>query len=133
MDDELYQEHILDHYKNPRRKYIQKKPTFTKRENNPLCGDEIQIDLTIKGNKIADISFSGHGCAISQASASILTEQLQNRSVSTLEKMSEQEMIDLLHIPISHARLKCALLALRTVKSIQLTTPKSKTKYARPQ
>ena len=125
MDDDLYQEHILDHYKNPRRKYIQKNPTFSKTENNPLCGDEIQIDLTIKRNRIIDISFSGHGCAIRQASASILTEELQNKPLSKITNISEQKMIDMLHIPISHTRTKCALLALRTVKSIQLTTPKS--------
>ena len=121
MDNDIYQEHILDHYKHPRRKYSQSKPTYTKTENNPLCGDEIKIDLTIKSNKIHDISFDGHGCAISQAAASILTEFLQQKEMSKIKKITEQDMINMLHIPISHTRTKCALLALKTAKSINLS------------
>ncbi len=118
MEDDIYQEHIMDHYQHPRQKYIQKNPTYSKTQLNPLCGDELTIQITAKTNKnIEDISFQGHGCAISQASASILTEFLHKKPITQLKKLSDQNMIDMLHIPISHTRTKCALLALKTAQA----------------
>lgn len=117
MEDDIYQEHIMDHYQHPRNKTLQKKPTYQKTQLNPLCGDELTIQITNKNGKMEDISFQGHGCAISQASASILTEFLKKKPLGDLEKITEKDMLNLLHIPISHTRTKCALLALKTAKA----------------
>lgn len=117
MEDDIYQEHIMDHYQHPRNKTLQKNPTYQKTQLNPLCGDELTIQITNKNGKMEDISFQGHGCAISQASASILTEFLKKKPLGDLEKITEKDMLNLLHIPISHTRTKCALLALKTAKA----------------
>ena len=117
-NNDIYQEHIIDHYKHPRHKYHQKNPTYSNTKLNPLCGDELTIEITTQKNSniIKDISFEGNGCAISLASASILTEYANSKEIKVLVEMTEKQMIDLLHIPISHTRTKCALLALKTSK-----------------
>lgn len=113
---EIYKEHILDLYKNPHNKGNLNNPTHEFYKNNPLCGDEIKIQLIIHGNKITDIKFSGQGCAISQASASLLTDRIKNFTINQIKKFSSADLLNLLKIPISYTRIKCALLPLDAVK-----------------
>jgi nitrogen fixation NifU-like protein len=86
-------------------------------EGNPSCGDQIRIELKIENNRIADVRFSGKGCAISQAAASILTEEIKGKTLDEVKQFDKQKMLDLLGIELSAMRLKCALLALKVVKA----------------
>lgn len=114
----MYQENILDHYKNPRNFGKMENASVHHHEKNPLCGDELELYLLIdKHNRIVDVKINGHGCAISQASASLLSEQIKGRQLDEMNKMTKESVLDLLGIPISPARLKCALLSLDTLKN----------------
>jgi len=115
-EQEMYKENIMDHYKYPRNKKVLKEYTFTHQEQNPLCGDEIKCYVLLNHTAIKDISFTGQGCAISQAAASLLTEELQGKAIETIKKMGPWDVYNLLGIPISHTRSKCALLALKTIQ-----------------
>ena len=116
--DLMYQEQILDHYKNPHNFGKMENASVHHHEKNPLCGDELDIYLTIdESNKITDAKFSGHGCAISQASASMLTDEAMGKSLSELSSMTRENILKMLGIPISPARLKCAILSLDTLKN----------------
>ncbi len=112
----LYQEHILDHYSNPRNHREIKNPDIYFRERNPLCGDEIAIFAIVKKGFIDDVSFLARGCAISQASASMLTEAVVHKRLKDVMKMTGKDVIALLSIPVSPARSKCAFLALNALK-----------------
>ncbi len=107
---DLYSENILDHYQNPHNKGEIKDRTVRVIENNPLCGDVIQLDLKIKNDIISDVAFVGTGCAISQSSMSILSDEIKGKKISALQKMKTQKIYDLLQVPISPGRVKCALL-----------------------
>ena len=114
----MYQENILDHYKSPRNFGKLENPSIHHHEKNPLCGDEIDMFLVIDKNKnIVDVKFYGHGCAISQASASMLTEKIKGKNINEIEKLSKEDILEMLGIPISPVRLKCALLSLDTLKN----------------
>ena len=114
----MYQENILDHYKSPRNFGKLNNASVHHHEYNPLCGDEIELYLIIDENrKVADVKFNGHGCAISQASASMLTEQIKGKIIDELKKMTKDDILEMLGIPISPVRLKCALLSLDTLKN----------------
>ncbi len=110
----LYQEHILDHYHNPRHSGHCTDATHHADAHNPSCGDTLAIDLVIDDDVIVNGAFTGDGCAISQAAASILLDYVIGKSVETLEKMDASAMIKLLDVPLSPARIKCGLLALET-------------------
>lgn len=114
-EQEIYKENVIDHYKYPRNKKEMVDFTVTHRDVNPLCGDNITVYAKVKGKEIEDISFTGNGCAISQASASLLTEKIKGRSIEEVKKMNQEEVFNLLGIPISHTRKKCALLCLKTI------------------
>ncbi len=116
MSLNLYTEIILDLYKNPMNKGILENPTNEHFVNNPLCGDEITIQLIIRDNKIEDVKFDGVGCAISMASASLLTEKLKGMSMENIKNLNKDDILEMLHIPISTMRLKCALLCLEAVR-----------------
>ena len=114
----MYQENILDHYKNPRNFGKIENASVHHHEYNPLCGDEIDIYLIIDQNKkIIDIKFSGKGCAISQASASMLSEEIKGKKIDELKKLTKEDILNMLGIPISPVRLKCALLSLDTLRN----------------
>lgn len=115
-EQEMYKENILDHYKSPRNKKVLEEYTFTHQEHNPLCGDEIKCYVLLNHTAIKDISFTGQGCAISQAAASLLTEELHGKPIELIKKMGPWDVYNLLGIPISHTRSKCALLALKTIQ-----------------
>ncbi|MEK6844976.1 MAG: iron-sulfur cluster assembly scaffold protein [Nanoarchaeota archaeon] len=112
----IYKEHILDLYKNPHNKGNLKNSTHEFFKNNPLCGDNIKIQIIAKNNKIKKIKFNGIGCAISQASASLLTDKIKNLPINKIKKFSKEDVLKLLKIPVSHARIRCALLPLDAIK-----------------
>ncbi|HET7225454.1 MAG TPA: SUF system NifU family Fe-S cluster assembly protein [Candidatus Eisenbacteria bacterium] len=115
--DELYREEILDHYRNPRHHGTLPQPDITYQDSNPLCGDQLRMDLNVKDGVIQDIRFSGHGCSISQASASMLCDRIVGRSLDEVKKLTREDVLDMLGIELGPVRLKCALLALKTLKA----------------
>ena len=114
--EQFHREYILDHYKNPRNFGRLESATLSHEEDNPLCGDVIGIDLLVKDGIIEDVRFHGRGCAISQASASLLTERLKGSSLADARKISKDDVFEDLGIDISPARVKCALLSLKVLK-----------------
>lgn len=113
---EIYQDQILDHYKHPRNKGNLERATHQARESNPLCGDDITLLLQVEGSdRIKDIRFEGAGCAISQASASMLTERLKGKTLEEARSLGKEEILRMLGIPLSAVRMKCALLALQVL------------------
>jgi nitrogen fixation NifU-like protein len=115
-DDQFYREYILDHYKNPRNYGRLEHADITHEEDNPLCGDVVGMDFRIKDGMIDDIKFHGRGCAISQASASLLTERIKGLSLDDAKKINKDDVLGELGIDISPARIKCALLPLKVLK-----------------
>jgi nitrogen fixation protein NifU and related proteins len=117
MAENLYREIILDHYRNPRNKGTLDPADYSYEDTNPLCGDEIRIDLRVKDGVIDDVKFSGRGCAISQASASMLTELIEGRPLEEVKALTKDDLLEELGVPVSPARLKCALLSLKVLKA----------------
>lgn len=109
-------EYILDHYKNPRNFGTLDDADFSYEEGIPSCGDVIRVDLKIKDNKLDDIKFSGTGCAISQASVSILTENVSGKEVGDIISLTDHDMLEALGGQVSPIRFKCALLGLTVLK-----------------
>jgi nitrogen fixation NifU-like protein len=117
MDENFYREQILDHYKSPRNRGELDPHDATAEGQNPLCGDEVSIDLTFDGNDtISDVKFSGRGCAISQAATSMLIEMVQGKTATAVASLDKQELLDEIAIPLTPVRLKCAMLGLTTLK-----------------
>ena len=116
VDDQFYREYILYHYKNSRNYERLEHPDISHEEDNPLCGDVVGMDFRVKDGAIEDIRFHGRGCAISQASASLLTERLKGLSLEDARKINKDDVLGELGIEISPARIKCALLALKVLK-----------------
>lgn len=115
--DDLYRDEILEHYRQPHNFGTLDAPDAVHEGHNPLCGDRITMMLTLSDDgTVRDVAFSGRGCAISQASASLLSDDIKGRSVREVEAMTNRDILDLLGIEISPARLKCALLALDTLQ-----------------
>lgn len=114
---DLYAEEILDHYKHPRHFGHLEEPTLTYHDSNPLCGDEIFLELRIEDNKVADVAFTGHGCAISRAAASMMSEEIIGMSLDELKKWDKESILDLLGIEVGPVRIKCALLPLKALKA----------------
>jgi nitrogen fixation NifU-like protein len=114
---DLYREHILDHYRNPRNRGTLDPNDGSFEDTNPLCGDRVRMDIRLDGERISEVAFSGRGCAISQASASILTELVQGQTVQEVRELDKDDLLDELGIPISPARIKCALLPLKVLKA----------------
>lgn len=116
----IYQEHILDHYHNPRHHGSLKCPTHSSDTKNISCGDVLHMDILVKDGIIEDIAFQGSGCAISQASASMLAEHVCDKPVAEAEKLTKEDLVGLLGLELSPNRLKCALLSLETLhKALQ--------------
>lgn len=117
MSDDIYREIILDHYRNPRNKGKLPDADISTHDSNPLCGDEIDIHMKIFGDKITDVKFEGRGCAISQASASMLTEMVINKPLTNIKDIAKTDILENIGLTnLGPARVKCALLALKVMK-----------------
>jgi nitrogen fixation NifU-like protein len=114
---DIYREIILDYYRNPRNYGKIENPDISKRDSNPLCGDELEMHINIKDNKVSDVKFTGKGCAISQASASMLTELIMGKDFDYVKKLTKEDILENLGLPdLGPARIKCALLSLKVLK-----------------
>jgi nitrogen fixation protein NifU and related proteins len=114
--DDIYRQNILDHYQTPRNFGTLEHPDISAEDSNPLCGDQIRIDLRVKDGKVEDVAFSGKGCAISRAAASMLTEEIRGKTLEEVKRIGKDEVLEMLGIELGPVRLKCALLALKTLK-----------------
>lgn len=114
--DALYRDFILDHYRNPRNAGTIENADASFEDINPLCGDKVRMDLRIRDGVIEDVKFKGRGCAISQASTSLLTEEIKGKKIADIDRIGKDEVLANLGINISAARLKCALLGLKVLK-----------------
>ena len=114
--DALYRDYILDHYKNPRNFGTLEPHDLEWHDHNPLCGDELGVHVVVDEGKVADLRFKGHGCAISQAAASISSDELIGMEISDVERLGADWAIEQLGIEISPTRRKCALLALKVMR-----------------
>jgi len=116
--DDLYREQIVDRFKNPRRRGTLDPHDFTYEDDNPLCGDRIRIDVRVDAdNRVTAAAFSGQGCAISQASADLLTESVVGKTLDEVKQISKDDILELLGIELGPVRLKCALLSLKVLKA----------------
>jgi nitrogen fixation NifU-like protein len=116
--DDLYREVIIEHYKNPSYRGRLDPCDIAFADNNPLCGDHIEINLKVDDQGIVtDARFDGHGCAISQASADLLVESVIGKSLTAIKELKKQDILDLLGIELGPVRLKCALLSLKVLKA----------------
>ena len=116
--DDMYREVILDHYKNPRNKGTLDPHDFTYEDENPLCGDKLRIDVRLDDQqRVKEVAFSGRGCAISQASASMLTEAIMGKTLDEVKQMGKDDILEMLGIELGPVRLKCALLSLKVLKA----------------
>ena len=114
--DDLYKENILDHYQHPHNHGTIPDADVTYEDSNPLCGDKIRMDMKIQNGVVVDVKFTGKGCAISQASASMLTDEIMGKPLTEIQHIDKQVVLDLLGIPLGPTRIKCALLPLKVIK-----------------
>ena len=115
--DDIYRENILDHYRNPRNRGTLDAPDVSYEDANPLCGDRIRMDFRLRDGRIEQVRFTGHGCAISQAAASMLCEHVEGRPLDEVKGITRDDVLEMLGIELGPVRLKCGLLALKTLKA----------------
>lgn len=117
--EELYEDYILPHFEDPYHKGSIDCATCQHSERNPLCGDTVTLQLLIGDNDIIEKAyFSGNGCAISQAGASILCERIEGKTVDEVEQLSAEEMLELLKVPLTATRQRCGLLGFKVLKTM---------------
>lgn len=116
VEEQIYKENILDHYKNPRNAGPLSPRTWSHRELNTICGDSIELYVRLGGGRVEAATFEGRGCAISQAAVSMLTDAIRGMTVDDLRALGQDDMMKLLGIPVGPARMKCAMLGLKTLQ-----------------
>lgn len=118
MAQSPYRERILDHYHNPRHRGTLRAPDLVGEKDNPVCGDRVRIELRVdEEGRVVEAAFSGDGCIISMAAASMLTESVHGRSVDELQQLTQEDILAMLGIELGPARLHCALLPLEALHS----------------
>ena len=117
MTDSIYREIILEHSQHPKNRGTLDPADYSYEDVNPLCGDEVRVDVRVKDDRISEIRFSGRGCVVSQASTSILTEMVEGKTLDEVKAIGKDELLDEIGIPVSPARMKCALLGLKVLKA----------------
>lgn len=128
LDESMYREQIIDLYQNPLNYGHLKDADWSYEEDNPLCGDVIEIDVKLDENgRVADIAWSGDGCAISQASASLLTEAVKGKTLEEVRHFPKEKLLEMIGVPLSMARVKCALLSLKVLKAGAYQLPEADT------
>jgi len=115
--DDMYREVIIEHYKNPSYRGKLDPHDIVFADNNPLCGDHIEITLRVVDGNVSEAAFDGHGCAISQASADLLMESIIGKPIEEVKRLTKQDVLDMLGIDLGPVRLKCALLSLKVLKA----------------
>jgi nitrogen fixation protein NifU and related proteins len=113
--EDIYRQYILEHYRDPRNHGHLDHPDIHAADTNPLCGDRIELDLQVEGDRVTDVRFSGRGCAISQAAASMLTERIEGATLDELRALRPADILEMLGVEIGPARQRCALLSLRVL------------------
>ncbi|HWG89268.1 MAG TPA: SUF system NifU family Fe-S cluster assembly protein [Candidatus Thermoplasmatota archaeon] len=114
----MYRDHILEHYRKPRNFGVLKDAHIDHREDNPLCGDDIRITMKLApDNTVSEVKFQGRGCAISQASASLLTTKVKGMPIDQVKQLTRDDVVAMLGIPVSPVRLKCAILSLAVTRN----------------
>jgi nitrogen fixation NifU-like protein len=116
--DDLYRDYILEHYRKPHNFGTIESPSAEYEGSNPLCGDRITLQVRVADGKLETVGFTGRGCAISQASASLLTDEIKGKPLSEVAAFRADELLDLLGVEISPARLKCAMLSHETLRHV---------------
>jgi nitrogen fixation NifU-like protein len=114
--DDLYREHILDHYGNPRNKGTIEDADLCCEWDNPVCGDTVRLYLRLSGGRVSDVRFDGEGCVISMASASMFTEEIQDKTLEELRALKDEDIFEMLGITLGPARANCGLLPLRVLE-----------------
>ena len=116
--DDFYRELIIDRYKNPQYRGELNPNDISFEDDNPLCGDHIRVDLRLDAEgRVKEAAFTGHGCAISQASADLLMEAIIGKSLDDVKQMNRDDILEMLGIDLGPVRLKCALLSLKVLKA----------------
>jgi len=118
MEHELYRELIIGHYTSPCNFGRLEEPTHQHHIDNPVCGDALDVELRVQDDVVTDIAFSGEGCAISMAAASLLTEDVKGQSLDAIRAWEEADMFALLEVPITYTRRKCALLCYTALQQV---------------
>ncbi|HEX8994538.1 MAG TPA: SUF system NifU family Fe-S cluster assembly protein [Ktedonobacterales bacterium] len=113
--DDIYRQYILEHYREPRNHGKLEHPTLHAGDTNPLCGDRLEFDLAVDDDRVTAVRFSGRGCAISQATASMLTERIEGATLDELRALKPDDIFEMLGVEIGPARQRCALLSLRVL------------------
>jgi len=116
--DDLYRDYILEHYRRPHNFGVLEGPTASYEGSNPLCGDRITMQIRVDDGVVSEVGFTGRGCAISQASASLLTDEIRGRPLAEVAGLTATDLLDLLGIEISPARLKCAMLSFDSLQHL---------------
>lgn len=127
MSDDLYDDYILDHFESPYHKGHLEHATIAHEDENPLCGDQVRLELLVDENdRVKEARFDGHGCAISQAAASILTKEVEGKSIDELRRFQAPQMLNLLKVRLTASRQKCGLLCFKILKTMIYTLDERK-------